>query len=568
MNCIDEFENILNSENITTLFQPIVRFRDGEIIGYEALSRGPRNSSFHSPLKLLKMAEAQNRLWDLELLFRTKAIEKASALDNEALLFINVDPHIIKDPNFKKGFTKEFLYQHNISPKSIIFEITERTAIEDYKSFTAILQNYVNQGYKIAIDDAGAGYSGLRTITETKPHYVKLDMDLIRNIHDDFFKQAIIKSFVSLCSSTNIKLIAEGIETREELQTLISLGIYAGQGYFLNRPTETFLNISEDIKSTILKYNTLYSNGVHFNDKHQYIGDIIEQSKTFHPSITCKEIKDYFDHNPVESVCITNDNYPIGLLMKHSLNSTLAKQYGFAVYSNRPISKIMDHNPLIVDCHTLINTVSEYAMSRNDNKIYDNIVVTKDSKYYGMVSIKKLLQYTITLEKNYARELNPLTLLPGNVIINHVLKDTILYDEKSCVFYLDIDNFKICNDIYGFENGDKVIKLTAEIIKNNVQSLFPINSFVGHIGGDDFICVVHGSINKCKNLCDNILSEFDLKVFDFFSQKGIHYLPTLSIAVLYDSFDQFLDPDELAQYMSTLKGKVKKQKHSSYIIHP
>jgi diguanylate cyclase/phosphodiesterase len=95
--------------------------------------------------------------------------------------------------NSKRGFTKEFLKTHDISPDSIIFEITERTAIGDYETFSQVLSNYTEQGYKIAIDDMGAGYSGLRTITNTKPHYIKIDMELIRDIDRDAFKQALIK---------------------------------------------------------------------------------------------------------------------------------------------------------------------------------------------------------------------------------------------------------------------------------------------------------------------------------------------------------------------------------------
>ncbi|WP_279230670.1 EAL domain-containing protein [Clostridium autoethanogenum] len=120
-----------------------------------------------------------------------------------------------------------------MSPDLIIFEITEKTAIEDYKSFKTALENYINQGYKIAIDDTGAGYSGLKTLMEIKPQYIKIDISLIKNVDKDLFKQELMRTFVTLARSTNMKLIAEGIETKEELLTLIEIGVCAGQGYFL-----------------------------------------------------------------------------------------------------------------------------------------------------------------------------------------------------------------------------------------------------------------------------------------------------------------------------------------------
>lgn len=252
-----ELKRILHSEEITTVFQPIVSLQNGSIIGYEALSRGPKNSFLKYPDKLFATAEKNNMLWDLEYLCRKKAIEKACSMEINKFLFINVDPLIIKDEKFKKGFTKEFLHQYNISPESIIFEITERTAIEDYPSFKAALNNYVEQGYKIAIDDTGAGYSGLKMLSEVKPHYIKIDMDLIRDIDKDSFKQALIKCFVTLSEVTNMKLIAEGIETYEELITLINMGVYAGQGYFIQRPTENTLEITHAIKTLIIQQNNI-----------------------------------------------------------------------------------------------------------------------------------------------------------------------------------------------------------------------------------------------------------------------------------------------------------------------
>jgi EAL domain-containing protein (putative c-di-GMP-specific phosphodiesterase class I) len=252
-----ELKRILKSGEITTVFQPIISLENASIIGYEALSRGPKSSILQYPDKLFAVAEKNNMLWDLEYLCRKKAIEKAGSMKINKFLFINVDPLIIKDEKFKKGFTKEFLHQYNISPESVIFEITERTAIEDYPSFKAALNNYVEQGYKIAIDDTGAGYSGLKMLSEVKPHYIKIDMDLIRDIDKDPFKQALIKCFVTLSEVTNMKLIAEGIETLEELITLINMGVYAGQGYFIQRPTENALGIAHDIKALIMQHNEI-----------------------------------------------------------------------------------------------------------------------------------------------------------------------------------------------------------------------------------------------------------------------------------------------------------------------
>lgn len=252
-------KTVIDAKDIRTLYQPIVNLFSGDIIGYEALSRGPKGTPLESPALLLNLASQCDLTWELEFLMRKLAIERAGDLGKNQYLFINVDPHVIHDDNFQKGMTKEFLSQYGIGQKNVVMEITERSAISDYEGFNKTLQNYVDQNFKIAIDDVGEGYSGINRIIETRPHFLKLDMNIIRKLEADTFKQAIVKSFVQLAEMTHITLIAEGIETKEELKTLIALGVSAGQGYYLKRPEEQMGSLSPSLVTEILALNPLYT---------------------------------------------------------------------------------------------------------------------------------------------------------------------------------------------------------------------------------------------------------------------------------------------------------------------
>lgn len=575
-----ELNEILKTGNITTLFQPIISLKDASIIGYEALSRGPKGSPLQFPDKLFEAAAIYNKSWELESLCRTKALEKSSNLDKDKFLFINVDPLIFKDDKFKKGFTKEFLLRHNISPNSIIFEITEKTAIEDYIGFKKALDNYVDQGYQIAIDDTGAGYSGLKTLYLTKPHYIKIDMDLIRDIHKDLFKQALIEALVTFARSTNMKTIAEGIETEEELSALINLGVYAGQGFFIQRPSLVFSPILPGVKDTIIKYNRLINR--RYSLSNSYIGQICTFEQGFSPNTSCQTIKEYINKSPAKGVCIIEDEKPVGSVMNSTLDSVMAAQYGFSVFSRRPISLIMDRDPLIVDYNTPINHVSKCAMSRVDSKVYDCVIVTKDTKYYGLVTIKNLLEFTTELEKNYAKELNPLTGLPGNMIIDRSLNEIRNLSYPCCALYFDLDNFKAYNDIYGFENGDRLLKFTSELLKNQLKRYFPCNSFLGHIGGDDFICTIESTLDKCESFSNNLLLEFDKNILSFFNEKdqcngylvakdrdgviNTFDLTSLSIAGIYGDFSYFSTSKDIAKLASKIKKEAKSIKGSSFVL--
>lgn len=581
-NEVEELNTIIKNKNISTVYQPIVSLSDGKIIGYEALSRGPINSPLQTPDKLFKAAKVHNKTWELEQLCRIKAIEKAAAIESNKYLFINVDPHIFKDEKFKKGFTKEFLAEHNMSPNCIIFEITEKTCIEDYKSFKQALSNYIDQGYKIAIDDTGSGYSGLKMLNETKPHFVKIDMDLIRNINEDSFKQSLIECFVKLSDATNMKLIAEGIETKEELETLINLGVYAGQGFFIGRPAGAFLDMSEPVKDLIVRCNK-FKNNISYNYQYNNIGEIVRRDKSFIPTTHCKDIKEYFDANDITGACIINSNdIPLGLIMKHSLDSALATQYGVAIFTKRPVSLVMDTNPLIVDYYTPVTEVSKMAMSRKTENIYDYVIITNNNKYYGIVSIRSLLNYTTMLECNYARQLNPLTELPGNTVIQTTINNALETKRTCCILYFDLDNFKIYNDTYGFENGDRVLKYTAQLIHSEIKSHFSYTGFIGHVGGDDFVSVIENSIEECNKLCKEIIKKFDMEILNFFNEKDknnryieatdrrgnkdIFPITSLSIAGIYGDLSNFAALEEVGVFVAGIKKEVKLIKGSSHLI--
>lgn len=577
----DEFMEILKQEKIKTVFQPIISLRNGELLGYEALSRGPQKSFFENPEKLFDYARAIGRLWELEFLCRLKALENVSCSEMTDLIFINVDPHIINDENFRKGFTKDFLSRYNINPENIVFEITEKSAAINIESFNKLINNYKDQGYKIAIDDAGSGYSGLKLITDIHPHFIKLDMNLIRNIDKDGLKYALIKTFYEFCLVTDIKLIAEGIETENELNTLIDIGIDYGQGYFIQRPSENITKIGSDLKIHIelknAKKKELYMN----RPATVFVGDICRKNITVGLGSTGQQVLDTFNRNPsLHGIPVVDEGILNGLVMKDKFFTRLGTQYGYALYINRPVSILMDNRPLSVDYETTIDVVSKMAVARDVESLYDYIIITRDSNYFGIVTVKDLLEKTTELEVNYARHLNPLSGLPGNMLIEQklslLIRDTVAFT----VIYIDIDNFKVYNDAYGFENGDRVLQFLASMLANILSSECRYNHFIGHIGGDDFIAIIES--HNVESHCLRILDSFDRCVSSFYSETDLERglvvarnrqglveefgIMSLSIAGVSNQNRSFKDIYELSEYSSRIKQKCKEKKQSCYLI--
>ncbi|HSP05780.1 MAG TPA: EAL domain-containing protein, partial [Acidobacteriota bacterium] len=134
----------------------------------------------------------------------------------------------------------EFVAELGLRQERIVLEITERVAIQEWESFKKVLHDFRKHGFKIAIDDMGAGYSSLQAIAELEPDFLKFDISLVRNIHENLIKIGLLETLVSLSNKINAKVIAEGIEEKDEYQALRNLGVDLGQGYFFAVPSPDF----------------------------------------------------------------------------------------------------------------------------------------------------------------------------------------------------------------------------------------------------------------------------------------------------------------------------------------
>lgn len=226
---------IIDNRHIRTVYQPIVELAGHRPMGFEALTRGPKDSELESPIKLFHAAAQLNMFAELDHAARISAIANASFLNETHLLFINTDPSIMDRPEFKDF---SYLENGNIDPSQICLELTERTSVKDFAKFRFALDALKSSGFKIAIDDAGEGYASIRTIAEIKPNFIKLDMSIVRDIDQDTTKQNIAEFLVDMSKKLGTRLIAEGIETENEMRILTDIGADYGQGYFFSKPME------------------------------------------------------------------------------------------------------------------------------------------------------------------------------------------------------------------------------------------------------------------------------------------------------------------------------------------
>lgn len=216
----------------TMAFQPIVDLPKKRIFAYEALARGPNGEGADF---ILAKVNATN-LYSFDQACRVKAIQLAAELGMSEKLSINFNPNAIYKPELCLRSTLAAADTYGFDIRQIIFEFTEREAVVDPGHLSRILSYYQKTGFSTAIDDFGAGFSGLNLLSEISPNIVKLDRALIRGIDENTRKQIIVQHIVAMARQLNTKVIAEGIETQGEADTLSQLGIGLLQGYFFAKP--------------------------------------------------------------------------------------------------------------------------------------------------------------------------------------------------------------------------------------------------------------------------------------------------------------------------------------------
>jgi len=229
-----QLKEVIGGKTLKAAFQPVCHLPNRAVLGYEALIRGPRGTSFERPNVLFAVAHENDMGVELEILCLETIFARLPEAVNCGRLFVNASSTLLRHAIF---LDKRNLAAINRGHADVVVEISEKEMVGDYTSFAGILDRVRGSKLKIAIDDAGSGYSGLETILHLRPDYIKVADSLVRNLEADPIKREIIASLASIGHRIGATLIAEGIEREEECRALVELDIPYGQGFLLGRPS-------------------------------------------------------------------------------------------------------------------------------------------------------------------------------------------------------------------------------------------------------------------------------------------------------------------------------------------
>lgn len=571
------FHELLKGPGLTAVFQPILDFRARRYLGFEGLIRGPVGSPLQSPLALFGLAKHAGLTTEFERLCRRIVLSGFAALDVPEKLFINVSPSCLRDPTFMNGETAALLDELGLKTSQIIIELTENQHISDFSALRDTLKAYRDQGYQIAIDDLGEGFSNLRMWSEVRPEFVKIDRHFISGIEQDALKFQLVRAMHDIADTCNSRIIAEGIETDAEFATVRDLGIELGQGYRICRPdVDPERSLGEDIRALIEDSSVII-----FPQEHSQattIRKLLRHVTPLVPSMENDKVYAHFEQNPELHVLpVVKDNHPVGMINRHSLIDRFARPFQREIYGRKPCTAFMDAAPLIVDHQTSVQEVGRLLSASAQHHIFDGFIITEQGGYIGIGNSQDLMALITDMQIRAARYANPLTQLPGNVPINEHMERLLARDASFVACYCDIDHFKPYNDAYGYRKGDDVILMLGKLLAGIVD---PQADFIGHIGGDDFMLLLQ--CEDWEGRCARMLRQFDEHMEDLLApedrargglvgedrrgQPAFHPFPALSIGCVRVEPNVFSSHHEISVAVSYAKKQAKKTAGSSLFI--
>ncbi|MFY4863231.1 GGDEF domain-containing protein [Aliarcobacter butzleri] len=506
-------------EKLDYAFQPIIYSHSGKIYAVEALLRNVHEiPGLMSIDDLFDLAFNDDYLYELDLQLREKAISKFAKIKQSNLkLFYNLDNRIIYNKNYSQGNTAKILKKYNLNKDSICFELSEKGTAIEQNALSTMLQRYKESGYKIAIDDFGIGVSGLKLLYFSEAHIIKLDRFFITNIDQDSKKKLFCSSIIEMAHIMGMQVIAEGIETAKEFYTCKDIGADFIQGYLVQKPT-TNIDKIEKIYNNIC---SLISEDKRASQNNFIDEKFIENILPLNVNTSLYDLFLHFKENTKSHFVPITDEFGnfLGIIYESDIKKISYSQYGLSLAQNRTFSSTLlkyIKPALSVEISWGIDKILEIYNLNSNNSL--GIFITSSDKYIGFINLNSLLTLSYKRNIEIATNQNPLTKLPGNNQIEKFIDKSFKKNQKDIthIIYFDFNDFKPFNDIYGFRQGDRAILIFSELL----QKRYPKDSFIAHIGGDDFFV---GLKNKDKEdvfeLTSNVQDEFRNSAKNIYSKE-------------------------------------------------
>lgn len=500
---LSELLDMLVNRRLNVQFQAIVHLNSGQVFGYEALMRVPQSGVLRRPGALISAADRARLVSWVDIACQEICFTRASQTGIKAHLFMNMDAEGLDFVHETDRTLADRAAESSISPRQIVLELTERQTVEDFPRLVHYIEELRRQGFKIAIDDAGAGYSSLHTIAELRPDFVKIDRSLVRSIENSGTRRALLATLNRYAMQIGAAVIAEGIETRDELAVVMEIGVTYGQGYLLSRPNDGFRSLRREIRDLLEEH--VARRRLRLGSSPFPVGKAARVGLSFPPETPIETIANKLQKNPdIESVVILAEERIEGLVMRERLAQAVSSDPDCL---SRPISTLMDCQPLIVDAETSLEQVAKQVAYRRGMRFHHDVIVADNGVYAGVLPVRALLETITDLKVNRARHIHPITGLPDRIAFEQEASLRLSQGRPTVVAFGDIRHFRAFLNAYGVEHADESLRKAAGAIQDALAEHPHADPFLAQGDYDHFYLLM--APERAEAVCREIVRRFD-----------------------------------------------------------
>jgi len=485
-------EELIARRELSAVFQPIIDFEDGAILGYEGLIRGPAGTPLEAPFALFSQALAEGCTIELEQAAARACIEAFARLGYDGKLFLNFSAGALRRLAEAPEGTLALLRQRGLDPERLVIELTEQSTIPDVGGFLPVIACLRTAGAQFALDDYGTANASMNLWVRLQPDVVKIDRFFIHDIACDPLKFEAVRAMQHFASASGARLVAEGIENEADLIVVRDMGIGCGQGFFFGRPhAQPASKVTDDVRDALRAgHIAVFPEATRTLGGASPSGGMASEKMLVHaPALprhaTNNDVLELFNRLPeLHAVAVVEHDEPVALINRRSFMDRYALPYHRELFGKRPCLLFANASPVVIEKSMTVEQMAKLLASDDQRYLADGFVITENGKYAGLGTGENLVRAVTEVRIEAARYANPLTFLPGNIPISSHIARLVGNHARFYACYVDLNHFKPFNDQYGYWQGDEVLKFAAAVLADVCD---PTRDFLGHVGGDDFL---------------------------------------------------------------------------------
>jgi EAL domain-containing protein (putative c-di-GMP-specific phosphodiesterase class I)/GGDEF domain-containing protein len=501
----EQLRQVLQGRRLSTLFQPIFSFREGRILGFEALVRGPEGSALESPFELFAAAQHEGLGLELNMVCARAILRTFAAAKLEGNLFLNVSPQLIMQRGFEQERVARFMQELGLEPGRVVIELTEDYPTVDFRFVHESLMHYRAMGFRVAIDDLGEGFASLRLWSELRPEFVKADKHFVSGIATDPVKHQFLRAIQHIADNCGSLVIAEGIENAQDFRVAKDMGIACGQGWFIGRPSETpNTRLPGEAELAFADARVPVTPAARLRAGTEPCAhDFVRAVDAVAPRETIAALlKRFAAHPAVMAIPVIDAGGVQGVISRTQIELVAASPEGQRLLG-RPCIELADETPIRVEADLDLGALTALLVESDARHLADGFVILSRGRYLGMGASQDVMRALQNSRVLAARYTNPLTLLPGQVPINEHLERLLSSQVPFTAWFVETDQMRGLNDCEGFAKGDSLIHATARLLESSCVAGV---DFVGHVSGSRFVVLMQSEDWRVR--AERILAEF------------------------------------------------------------